>query len=423
MASDTKNPVEAARELVKALGAKIDDLKKSESTFTPADVVSELNKAMGSRIDAFKAELAKMEKAEADGKAALRKNIGNLPSDTPSGSQIADGDANRATPMPRSVFQMMRKAAIFESTHQADGYAKGAKAPKAGKEVGDDEGSGGQVKKGKSFGKAALPMSMPKLPALKPSGVPGAKAGEAPKAPSAPKAPGGTGPTKKMELPQSSEKANGGQMTKKMELPSTSEKANGGQMKKDEIAAQGAHKCPNCGGSGGKAATGSSGKKLVTACPSCQKKSKPAMKKSGNAGQVGGGDVTMKSGNAGQVGGGDATGPAPMAMTQKMELPQTKEKANGGKVTKKMELPASSEKANGGKITEGMSKAALSPVFAAHAKMKQQAMAADSHKAAMAGPAAAPGKAATLPTVKQHAERQSTFTDFMPKGNFGKGEK
>ncbi len=79
------------------------------------------------------------------------------------------------------------------------------------------DGSGGDVSKEKALGKEALPdtaakgtkkpvdptstvPAMPKAPALKPAGIPGAKAGAAPTVPAIPKAPGATGSTQKAEM-------------------------------------------------------------------------------------------------------------------------------------------------------------------------------------------------------------------------------
>lgn len=375
--SDTKTAADVMSAIAQTFGAKMDALKKSDKQHTAADVAEALRKATIERIDAVKAELQKMTKAEAEGAAALQKNIGSLPSETPSKAQIADGNPHK---MVKTVFDVMKK-------EKGDkGVLPGDKAQK----VVEAEGSGGDVTKGKKLSKEALAASPPKAPALKPAGIPGAKAGAAPSAPKPPQAPGAASTTHKMELPQTAEKANGGKITKKMELPQTAEKANGGKISKDEmVAGTGKSKCPSCGKSGGKVTTGEHGTKMVTRCDACSK-------------------------------------------TKKMELPQTPEKANGGKITKKMELPQTAEKANGGQMKkdEMMAKGALhpSPVFAVRPRLGGKDMASQhmtSHAAMTAHtPSAAvqAAKAPAMPSAADHAARANSFADFMPPGKFTKAE-
>jgi hypothetical protein len=328
----------------KAIGGQI--TKKSE--YTAADVAQAIAKATCDRIDALKSELIKMEALEAAGNAALKKNIGSLPSATPSGKQIADGDADNMSNSPRNVFTIMKKG-----EGKFAPYDKGAVAPEIGEEV-SAEGSGGQVKKGKKLAKEALMPQMPKAPALKPTGTPGAKAGEAPKAPKPPQA-AGAAPS-----------------MHKMDLPHTPEKANGGQMSKEEMAAA-----------------------LDKAYISPYHKYGPAK-------------PVAKP----------AAAPAPETKppeAKKMELPQTSEKANGGQM-KKDELP----------MAKGMHPSpvfhALKPRLGGKDQASQHMTSAASQHAATAGAPAPAPKAVKLPSVEDHAARASQFSDFMPAGKFGKSE-
>lgn len=238
-----------------AQGTNKSEMKKSE--FSASDVAEALTKTLAEKIDAMRTELVKMEKLEAAANASLQKNIGALPSSTPSTKQIADGDPNKMVGQ-RNIFTLMHKG---EGKYTPwDKSAKKSK-PKPGKEVSAGEGSGGSdtTKKGplaSKLSKEAMGMpAMPKAPSLKPSGVPGAKAGSAPKAPKTPQAPGAKpSETVKMELPHSSQKANGGQEksgsvpsvskqaggttdaeVNKMDLPQSSEKAIGGQEKSGSV--------------------------------------------------------------------------------------------------------------------------------------------------------------------------------------------
>jgi len=216
--------------------------KKSE--LDALDFAQALSKAVVEKIAGVREQLEKMERLEAAGNEDLakglkskgvKKNIGSLPSNTPSNKQIADGDPNKSHPMPKSVFDIMNKG---EGKFLP--WAKGTKKPKVGKEV-EAEGSGGSdtTKPGPSLQKDALPVAKPpKMPALKPAGVPGAKAGDAPKAPKAPGAPGQTGSTMKMELPQSPEKAGGGDMASGS-VPAMPKQAGGttdAEMEKEEMS-------------------------------------------------------------------------------------------------------------------------------------------------------------------------------------------
>lgn len=269
-------------------------LNKSDS-LDALDVAQALAKTVVEKIASVREELLKMEQLEAAGNAKLQKNVGSLPSSTPSTKQIADGDANRHIEA-RNVFSLMQKGeGKFEP------WKKGAKKPKAGKDKSGEsvEGSGGleTVRPGplaSELSKQAMPtMKPPKAPSMKPAGIPGAKAGDAPKAPAAPKAAGAAGATmksapegirpevkesmdraiasyagkdkkpaapapgvKKMDLPQSPEKAIGGQESsgsipavakqaggttdaevQKMDLPQSPEKAIGGQESSGSIPA------------------------------------------------------------------------------------------------------------------------------------------------------------------------------------------
>ena len=167
-------------------------LKVEKSEYQLHEVADELRKVVVAKIDAMKVELQKMEKREAEGKA-LEKGIGNIPSETPSNMQVADGDAVRSNiPVPKTVFELMRKTITVELRGDMP-YAKDAKAPEAGEEVSGDEGSGGDVKKDKKLSKVAMSANVqtpkaPKVEGLKPSGVPGAKT--APTATKPPQAPG-----------------------------------------------------------------------------------------------------------------------------------------------------------------------------------------------------------------------------------------
>lgn len=236
-----------------------DEYKKSE--YTPSEVFEAIRKSIVERV---KDGMTQLQKAENEGSEKLSKGIGSLPSKTPSEKELHSNYLNKKAVLPH-----------------------------VGKEV-SAEGSGGQVEKGKKLGKAALPMTMPKAPALKPAGVPGAKAGDAPKPPTTPKAPGagvaktqietegvnsneqfmskntggmvGTSnpPPTQMAMNELQKKAPPGFSeetmhklkskygtesafkiawsahnkkgdTKKMELPHTSNKASGGQMSHDEV--------------------------------------------------------------------------------------------------------------------------------------------------------------------------------------------
>lgn len=288
MAIDTKTAREVAQALTKALGEKLDELKKSNKTHvckaeictkgvsgdaeyckdhTPAkkmELPQSSEKANGGQ------KTAKMELPQSSEKA----NGGKVTkSETFSAGEVAE-EIRKATVERITAFQeelvKMQKAeaagqaellkksvgslpsetpsfkevadgkhpnagprSVFDVMKKGEWASKRAK-PEAPKEPKHGEGSGGQLVKD------AMTMTapkQPKMPTLKPTGIPGAKAGDAPKAPKPPQAAGAAPSMHKMDLPQTPEKANGGEPAKKMELPQTSQKANGGKLSKEEMAA------------------------------------------------------------------------------------------------------------------------------------------------------------------------------------------
>lgn len=155
----------AAKTVVKSNFEMSEDMNKTE--YTAAEFFDTLRKSLVGKI---KEGMETIQKAESEGAKKLGKGIGSLPSTTPSEKELHSNYLNKKAVLPH-----------------------------VGEEV-SAEGSGGQVEKGKKLGKAALPMQVPKAPALKPAGVPAAKPTDAPKAPTAPKAPGATNPVAKAQV-------------------------------------------------------------------------------------------------------------------------------------------------------------------------------------------------------------------------------
>lgn len=159
----------------------------NKKEFSPQEVYHELCKAAIAKIDQVKLQLQNLEKAE---------------------DFIVNGP-NSNNPQKR-IKSINGKGSIVPG----DKKSKKIKA----------EGSGGEIKKDEMI---SVTKSGPTGPESKPIGVP--SAGKPPQAPGAAPTMHKTADTHKMELPHTSEKANGGNMsTKKMELPHFTEKANGG---------------------------------------------------------------------------------------------------------------------------------------------------------------------------------------------------
>jgi hypothetical protein len=388
MADDTKTPAQVVDEIVKMLSNKLDLLKKE---YSPAEAAERVRTTVVARITAHEAELRKMAAVEANGEK-LTKNIGSLPSATPSQEEIADGNADK----DRNVFTLLNKGE----------WAKGAKKPKAGKVI-EAEGSGDLSKEALS---AAAPPKAPKPPSLKPAGVPGAKIGQAPKAPKPPSAPGSTGGTMKSEIPYATKKSDGPTHVCKAPLCTKGIKGSAEYCK--------GHRDLEFHDANAKATA--AGKKGVPAKAGdgVAKMDIPATTEAAQGGVINDTEKMEMPATSEKANGG----PMP---TKKMELPATSKKANGGPMpTKKMELPSTPEKANGGQMKKAAMPMVKSPVFNMKPKLGgKDPMSMDMTAAAGAAPKAmeAP-KTVKLPSMEEHASRASQFNDFMPKGNFGKSE-
>lgn len=148
--------------------------------------------AIKAKVEAMSADLARLQKAEAEGMPLVLKK----------------------SEARKSVFQVLRKAETFISNdHPAEPGKRDVTKGKPGPNLPEDRkeksvsapGNGGDMKKAAldpaaAAAKPAAP-AMPKpAAALKPAGIPGAKAGAAPSIPKPPKAPGSAGMTAKSEV-------------------------------------------------------------------------------------------------------------------------------------------------------------------------------------------------------------------------------
>jgi hypothetical protein len=187
---------------------------KNPDELSPVEAAQLLAKGVVSQIDkhlaALRDGLSKMQAREAEGAALAKKS--------------------------RSVFDLVKSETLIDNRFRNDPVKRykevGAKGvgplDKPQKEISTD-GSGGDIKKTAMPSVPGASGAGPVAPTGKPSGVPGA--------PKPPQAPGAAPSMHKMDIPASTEKANGGpQPTKKMEIPSSSEKANGGPMAKAALS-------------------------------------------------------------------------------------------------------------------------------------------------------------------------------------------
>lgn len=118
--------------------------------FTPLEVAKAVAETIQKKLDEVQAGLARLQKAEAVGKSLF-----GMPSATPSGKQIKDGDAAQSKSIKRTVFQVLGKGEEFlDRRHLGDqkkrykeiGYEGTMPSDRKEKEV-SAEGSGGDVKK------------------------------------------------------------------------------------------------------------------------------------------------------------------------------------------------------------------------------------------------------------------------------------
>lgn len=377
---------------------------KNPDELTPLEATHLLTKAVVTQIDkqiaTLKGELSKMQQREADGAATLKKS--------------------------RTVFDLV-KSEDFIDTKNANNPDKRIKSFKSKGAVGPldkpqkvipSEGSGDEG--GKVFGKSAMPAAPgaakagPSAPAGKPAGVPGA--------PKPPQAPGAAPSMHKMDIPTSTEKANGGPVPmSKKDMLEYMEK-NAGRFRTRPKP----DNDPSLEATHGEHYSASHGHYSVMA--NGGKKKEGARTYSAH--------YVSHEGKFKDLGRSHADKGAAMAAMHehhdkvaagisKMEIPTSTEKANGGpQPTKKMEISSSTEKANGGPVP--MSKMALSPVFAVRPKLGgkdpgSKAMTADashaSHQAHMQqqNTMALPQNKQPMPNVADHA-RANMLAGFGAKG-------
>lgn len=162
------------------------------SEYTPREAGALLVQAIAKKLEAVSADLARLQKAEAEGMAALQPKP--------------------VRKMEKTVFQVLSKAETFISnTDPADPEKRDVTKGKPGPTLPHDRkeksvsapGSGGKMEKADADpAKPTAPVKppAPKLGApAKPAGVPAAKVGAAPSIPKPPKAPGAAGMTAKSE--------------------------------------------------------------------------------------------------------------------------------------------------------------------------------------------------------------------------------
>lgn len=371
---------------------------KNPDELSPAEAVQLLTKGVVTQIDrhlaALKSGLSKMQEREAEGAALVKKS--------------------------RSVFDLAKSEVLIDNRYRND-------PEKRYKEIGNKgvgpldkpqkhipaEGSGD--KGGKIFGKSAMPAvpgasgAGPAAPSGKPSGVPGA--------PKPPQAPGAAPTMHKMDIPSSTEKANGGpvpiskkDMLEYMEKNSSRFRA---RPKPDnDPSLQATHGEHYSASHGHYSVMANGGKKKEGA----RTYSTHYVSHEGKFKDLGRNHADKAAAMSAMHEHHDKVA----AGISKMEIPSSTEKANGGpQPTKKMEMPTTSEKANGGP----MAKTALSPVFAVRPRIGgkdpvSQQMTSDashaSHQAAQQNVMALPKT--TLPSVADHASRANYLSGFGAQG-------
>ena len=169
--------------------------------YSPLEAGRLIIDAVKRKLDAVVAEVERLKKAEAEGKAALAKSLHGLAPTTPSNAQVSDGNADKR--LTKSVFQILKKGETFiDLKHSADpekrdkdiGFEGKVPSDRKEKEVSTD--GGGDIKKaGPDMGAKPPATTQPPKPAA--AAPQGAAAGVPPKAP---KAPGASAMTVKKEV-------------------------------------------------------------------------------------------------------------------------------------------------------------------------------------------------------------------------------
>lgn len=159
-------------------------------------------KILAAALERLRPQIEHMQKAEEVGKSLF-----GLPSHTPSNTAVADGKPTHQQAPSKSVFKYLakrqkeiQKAETFiDNLHPSDPEKRNVEMGKPDNNLPGDykpkkveaEGSGGEIIKKADADPSSKP---PKQDALKPAGIPGAKAGaDVPKPPKTPMAPGAKG--------------------------------------------------------------------------------------------------------------------------------------------------------------------------------------------------------------------------------------
>lgn len=205
MSDNSKTPRQAAVELIKSLKEGL-----KEKDLNPQEAVKELAKAIRSEIASYEAQLVAMQKRENEVKkcedsASLCKSC-STPFESPVMALLArpHGTCSKCQEMKKSEGLTKSVFDVLKGKNQLPHPAKTpsmSNMPNPGKD-GLLPQTGGLAKEALSH---TAPNPMPthnskkppvaQAPALKPDGVPGAKAGMAPAAPKPPAAPGAKGAT------------------------------------------------------------------------------------------------------------------------------------------------------------------------------------------------------------------------------------